>query len=87
MVVGLDGSRTEVDWDHERFPYLANGDLDGRRARHCIVQSRDQQSSMVLRVDVGDGPPGATTEVFARPRRVWVELVPGTPSWLPTAGS
>lgn len=77
-VVGLDGARTEVRWDHERFEYLANVVWSGH-GLHLVVQSRDQRTLAVLRADPTTGD---TTEVFVDRDDVWVELVPGTPTWL-----
>lgn len=78
-VVALDSSRVEVRWDRERFEYLAKVAWSGH-GLHIVVQSRDQRSLAVLRVDPDTGE---TTEAFADRDDVWVELVPGTPSWLP----
>ena len=81
-LVGLDGSRTVVDWDREFFPYVASVGWTAA-GLVMLVQSRDQQGSMVLRVDVGDGPTrGATTVVAHDDDDAWVELVPGTPALL-----
>jgi dipeptidyl-peptidase-4 len=81
-LVGLDGSRTAVDWDRNIFPYLASVTWTAA-GLVMLVQSRDQQRSMVLRADVGDGPTrGATTVLAHDDDDAWVELVPGTPALL-----
>ena len=77
-VVGLDGKRVDVEWDRAAFPYLAEvrwtaGGL------HLLVQNRAQTAIAVLAADPDSG---ATNEVFADHDDVWVELVPGTPTWL-----
>jgi dipeptidyl-peptidase-4 len=81
-LLGLDGSRTAVDWDRDFFPYLAAVDWsDGGLL--MLVQSRDQQGSMVLRVDTGGGANrGETTVVTHDFDDAWIELVPGTPRLL-----
>ncbi len=81
-LIGLDGARTAVDWDRDFFPYLASVTWTSA-GLVMLVQSRDQQGSMVLRVDVGDGPSRGTTTVLAHDYDdAWVELVPGTPALL-----
>ncbi len=81
-LVRLDGSRTAVDWDREFFPYLAAVDWsDSGLILH--VQSRDQQGSMVLRVDTSDGATRGETSVLSHDYDdAWVELVPGVPALL-----
>jgi dipeptidyl-peptidase 4 len=81
-LLALDGGRTAVDWDREFFPYLASVDWsDGGLL--LLVQSRDQQGSMVLRVDTGDGPTRGETTVLAHDfDDAWIELVAGTPRLL-----
>ncbi len=81
-LIGLDGSRTAVDWDRDFFPYLASVTWTAA-GLVMLVQSRDQQGSMVLRVDVGDGSTRGATTVLAHDfDDAWVELVPGTPALL-----
>jgi dipeptidyl-peptidase-4 len=82
-LVGLDGSRTAVDWDREYFPYLAAVDW-GEAGLVMHVQARDQQGTIVLQVDTGPGPTCGETTVLSRDHDdAWVELVPGTPARLP----
>ena len=81
-LVTLDGTRTAVDWDREFFPYLAAANWS-EAGLVLLVQSRDQQGSMVLRVDTGDGTTrGETTVISHDYDDAWVELVPGTPQLL-----
>ncbi|HYN32634.1 MAG TPA: prolyl oligopeptidase family serine peptidase [Ilumatobacteraceae bacterium] len=81
-LVGLDGSRSAVDWDRDFFPYLSSVTWTAA-GLVMLVQSRDQQGSMVLRVDIGDGSTrGATTVLAHDYDDAWVELVPGTPALL-----
>ncbi len=53
-VLGLDGSRVDVDWDRESFPYIATVDWTDAGLL-MLVQSRDQRSTMLLRVDPDTG--------------------------------
>jgi dipeptidyl-peptidase-4 len=77
-LVRLNGSRTDVDWDQDLFPYIAAVDWtnDGLI---MTVQARDQRSTMTLKVDETTGK----TEVLAHDDDdAWVELVSGTPRLL-----
>lgn len=79
-LLGLDGSRVDVDWDREFFPYIARVEW----TEHGLVfsaQSRDQRGSMVVRVDTATGE----GEVIASDYDdAWIENVPGVPTMLPT---
>ena len=79
-VLGLDGSRLDVDWDREFFPYLARVEWTDQGLVFS-AQSRDQRSSMVVRVDLSTGE----GEVIAGDYDdAWVENVPGVPTMLST---
>jgi dipeptidyl-peptidase-4 len=79
-LVDLDGTRTAVDWDREFFPYLAAVEWT-TAGLVLLVQSRDQQGSMVLRVTTDRGATRGETTVLAHDYDdAWVELVPGTPT-------
>ena len=78
-LLGLNGSRTDVDWDHELFPYIASVEWTRAGLIMC-VQARDQRGTMTLKVDKITGQ----TEVLAHDDDdAWVELVPGVPRLLP----
>ncbi|MEU9858440.1 prolyl oligopeptidase family serine peptidase [Streptomyces sp. NPDC047974] len=77
---GLDGSRTEVVWDRERFPYLARVHWSSAGAPLLLVQARDQRRQRVLAVDTASG---ATTTVREDEDPAWLELLPGVPCWSP----
>ena len=78
-VLGLDGSRLDIDWDHEFFPYLAHVEWtdDGLL---MAVQSRDQRGSMAMQVDMSTGEAIALTSDYDD---AWIENVPGVPRLLP----
>jgi dipeptidyl-peptidase-4 len=74
-VIRLDGSVVDVEWDRDRYPYLA----DVRWAPAGLiatVQTRDQRDLVVLGVDPTTG---ATTPLFEDHDETWVELVGGVP--------
>ncbi len=78
-LVGLDGTQTWVPWEHEQFPYLAA--VSYQQAEPLLlVQSRDQCTVELLRVDPASG---ATTAIASDHDADWVELVPGTPDVTP----
>ena len=78
-VLALDGGTTEVRWDRDTYPYLADVQWADAQRLLLTVQSRDQRSLMVLE---GDARSGNTEPLFADGDIAWVELVPGTPSLL-----
>jgi dipeptidyl-peptidase 4 len=73
-IFDLDGNRTDVVWDRQTFPYLAEVTWHDRLL--MTVQSRDQRDLRVLSVDVLGGE---TTTIYADDDPAWVELVPGVP--------
>ncbi|MEI5103668.1 prolyl oligopeptidase family serine peptidase [Streptomyces sp. PmtG] len=81
FVVGLDGGRTEVVWDRERYPYLARAHWSANGAPLLLVQSRDQRSTLYLAVDPDAG---TTRMVHADEDEDWLELFPGAPCWSPS---
>ncbi|MBO0890708.1 MAG: S9 family peptidase, partial [Acidothermales bacterium] len=77
FVIGLDGSKVELSWDREAFEYLAKAGWPAQ-GPHIVVQSRDQRTVRILRVDPDTG---ATTLVHEDTDPAWVELVDGVPAW------
>ncbi|MFG3547047.1 prolyl oligopeptidase family serine peptidase [Streptomyces sp. NPDC047725] len=81
FALGLDGGRTEVLWDRERYPYLARVHWSAAGAPLLLVQARDQRSQLFLAVDTESG---STRMVHADEDAVWLELFPGVPCWSPS---
>ncbi|MEW2117977.1 prolyl oligopeptidase family serine peptidase [Streptomyces sp. NPDC005474] len=81
FVVTLEGVRTEVVWDRERYPYLARVHWSGAGAPLILVQSRDQRGQLFLAVDPDTG---ATRMVHAEEDPHWLDLFPGVPCWSPS---
>ena len=75
-LIGLDGSRTHVIWDHHAMPYLARVSWT-RDALLIATQSRDQRTLDLLEVNPATG---TTTLVHRETDDHWVELVPGSPA-------
>ena len=78
-ILGLDGSRVDVAWDRDAFEYLARAGWAPRSNPVIAVQSRDQRTVVILEINPETG---ATTEIVRQADEHWVELVPGTPTWM-----
>jgi dipeptidyl-peptidase-4 len=79
-VIGLDGSRVDVDWDGVEYEYLVTAHWSTHGAPLIAVQPRDQLRMQVRAVD----PDTGATEVLAEDvDDRWVEIVPGVPAWTP----
>jgi dipeptidyl-peptidase 4 len=78
-VLALDGGSTEVMWDREGYPYLADVQWPTVDRLLLTVQSRDQRSLMVLEANPRTGD---TSPLFADGDTAWVDLVPGAPAML-----
>ncbi|MFJ9039385.1 prolyl oligopeptidase family serine peptidase [Streptomyces sp. NPDC102406] len=78
---GLDGSRTEINWNRSAYPYLARVHWSADGAPLILVQARDQLSALYLAVNPDDG---STRMVHADEDDQWLELFPGVPCWSPS---
>ncbi|MDP9331124.1 MAG: prolyl oligopeptidase family serine peptidase [Actinomycetota bacterium] len=79
-VLGLDGSRVDVDWDRLAFEYVVAVSWSSEGPPIALVQSRDQRTMQVLGIDPGTG----ATQVLLEDRdERWTHITPGVPSWLP----
>lgn len=81
FVLGLDGSRTEVEWDRAKYPYLARVHWSSAGAPLLLVQARSQRDQLYLAVDPDTG---STRMVHADDDPDWLELLPGVPAWTPS---
>ncbi|MYV98226.1 prolyl oligopeptidase family serine peptidase [Streptomyces sp. SID3343] len=79
-LLGLDGSRTELVWDHDAYPYLASVHWSAGGDPLLSVLPRDQKRMLTLAVDVTTG---ATRELHTETDDVWIDLFPGVPAWTP----
>jgi dipeptidyl-peptidase 4 len=74
-VLGLDGSRVDVDFEDE---YFVTAHWSSRGELLVAGAPRDQRRMRVLAVDTGTG----ATEVLAEDvDDRWVEIIPGVPAW------
>ncbi|MEO1064615.1 MAG: prolyl oligopeptidase family serine peptidase [Actinomycetota bacterium] len=78
VVDAATGERTEVDWDRERFEYLADAGWRSAGEPWMVVQSRDQRAVVVLDIDPSTGATSGRRRITDD---AWVELVPGSPAF------
>ena len=79
-IVDLGGNRTDIEWDREALPYVADVVWTSAGPPLLVVQSRDQRRVVVLAVDPGSGTTEVLADDIADP---WIELVPGSPTRTP----
>jgi dipeptidyl-peptidase-4 len=79
-VLGLEGTSVDVEWDRDRFEYLAAVDWADDAPLTLVVQTRDQRTLEILTADPATG---ATTVTHEATDPHWVDLVRGVPTWLP----
>ena len=77
-VVSLDGNTTEIVWDRDTLPYLADVHWEPGRPPLMTVQSRDQRRLAHLAIDPDSG---STRPLVDRYQEPWIDLVEGIPRW------
>jgi dipeptidyl-peptidase 4 len=78
-VLGLDGSRVDVDWDRDAFPYLVHVTWSDRCPLTLLVLSRDQKRWAVLEADATSGK---TQTIVDHTAEHWQTIVTGVPDRL-----
>jgi dipeptidyl-peptidase-4 len=78
-ILGLDGSRVDVDWDRDAFPYLVEVTWNDRCPLTLLILSRDQKHWLVLEVDPGSGK---TQTLLDHTVEHWQTIVTGVPDRL-----
>jgi dipeptidyl-peptidase-4 len=78
LLARLDGSSALVDTDPAAFPYLVTARWQDGHDPLVVVQSRDQRTMRILRVQAGTGQASVLHEDNDP---VWLEIVPGVPAW------
>jgi len=79
-IVDLAGRRVDVEWDRDAFPYLVNVDWNAHGPLTVLVESRDQRTMQILRVDPDTG---AIALVREDHDDRWLDITVGVPAWLP----
>jgi dipeptidyl-peptidase-4 len=77
-LLSLDGTRREIGWDRERFPYLGRVSWSAAGPPLLGVVSGDQGAVAVLSVDVDSGQ---TTQRHLDTDDAWIDLIDGVPFW------
>jgi len=77
-ILHLDGRRTEVAWDRDDLPYVAEGGWDDHGPL-LALHPRDQRRIEVVGVDPTTG---VTEALWSDRDDAWVERAPGTPARL-----
>jgi dipeptidyl-peptidase-4 len=73
------GPTTWVDWDAQRYPYLADVHWEEHGPMTVLVQDRLQQEQVLLKVDAQTG---RTTPLLTERDPAWVNLHHDGPRWL-----
>ncbi|MFI8179001.1 prolyl oligopeptidase family serine peptidase [Actinacidiphila glaucinigra] len=79
VLLTLDGTATAVEWDRERYPYLAQVHWSAAGPPLLLVQTRDQREQLYLAVDTATG---GTREVHRDRDGIWLDLFAGVPAWM-----
>ncbi len=77
-VLGLNGSRVDIEWTAGEWEYLVHASWAPRRSITLLVLTRDQATAGVLDVDPDSG---RVDERFRWSDTEWIDVVPGTPTW------
>ncbi len=84
-VVAIGGGKTAwIEWDREKFPYLATVRWSKKAPLCLTVQSRDQRELVLLEADPKTGK---TTTLVTEKSSTWVNLRQEVPRWLPSGDS
>lgn len=73
------GETTWVEWDREKYPYLATVRWETKGPLLLVVQTRDQKELVLLRAD---SKTGKTTPLLTETDPAWVNLHQEVPVWL-----
>jgi len=73
------GEPLSIDWDHERYEYLASVKWPREAPMTILVQNREQTEQALLRVDPATG---GTTPLLIERDEAWVEIDQSVPLWL-----
>jgi dipeptidyl-peptidase-4 len=77
-ILGIDGSRIDVEWDHETFPYLSSVHATDAGVVLAML-TRDQRTQSISTLDITTG---ALTEIARRVGPCWIDVVHGVPALL-----
>jgi dipeptidyl-peptidase-4 len=78
LLARLDGTAVPVQADWAAFPYLVTACWQHGHDPLVVVQSRDQRTMRILRVQASRGQ---TSVLHEDTDPIWLEIVPGVPAW------
>ena len=78
-IFDLGGGRIDVEWDRDAFPYLVNVVWGVHGPLTLLVESRDQRTMQILRVEVETGKADLVREDHDDR---WLDITVGVPAWL-----
>jgi len=80
-LISIEGGETRwVNWEQERYPYLATVKWKDKAPLTILVQNRQQTEEALLRVDVETG---STTLLLVEKDDAWLNLDQSMPRWYP----
>lgn len=79
IVPATGGESRWVDWNHEKYPYLAKVVWQDKGPLTILVQNRRQTEEILYAVDERTG---ALTELLKETDPAWLNLAPSCPKWL-----
>jgi len=80
VVPAAGGETVWVEWDRERYPYLATVKWPEGAPLTILLQNREQTEELLLAVDAATG---ATEEMLVERDPAWINLDQKMPRWLP----
>ncbi len=78
-ILDLNGDRVDVAWDRDAFPYVVTVVWGANGPPLLFVESRDQRTTQILRVDPMTG---ATESLREDHDERWLDITVGVPAWL-----
>ncbi|HEV3339001.1 MAG TPA: DPP IV N-terminal domain-containing protein [Pirellulales bacterium] len=73
------GESRSIDWDREKYPYLAQVVWKDKGPLTILVQNRRQTEEILY---AADEKTGALTELLRETDPAWINLAPSCPKWL-----
>jgi dipeptidyl-peptidase-4 len=80
IIAATGGETTWIDWDRERYEYLARVVWSEHGPLTLLVQNREQTEQRLLTVDCSKG---STSSLLVERDEAWVEIDTDMPFWLP----
>ncbi len=80
LIASKGGKTKWVQWDHDKYPYLATVKWPKGGPLNILVQNREQTEQVLLAVDPKSG---ATTPLWTETDAAWLNLDQDFPHWLP----